>query len=44
MTMVPRPWPEPTPEVARAVRARFHGREVPLPAVRDRFEELFADA
>ncbi|WP_327241675.1 transposase [Streptomyces sp. NBC_01320] len=44
MTMVPQPWPEPTAEVARAVRARFHGREMPLPvAVRDRFGELFAD-
>lgn len=42
--MVPQPWPEPTAEVARAVRARFHGREMPLPvAVRDRFGELFAD-
>jgi transposase len=45
MTMVPQPWPEPAAEVARAVRVKFHGREVPLPvAVRDRFGELFADA
>jgi transposase len=44
MTMVPQPWPEPTAEVARAVRAKYRGREVPLPvAVRDRFGELFAD-
>lgn len=42
--MVPKPWPEPAPEVARAVRAKYRGREVPLPvAVRDRFGELFAD-
>ncbi|MER5914501.1 IS1182 family transposase [Streptomyces sp. NPDC001982] len=43
--MEPLPWPEPAPEVVRAVRAKYHGREVPLPvAVRDLFGELFADA
>jgi hypothetical protein len=43
MAMVPQPWPEPAAEVARAVRAKYHGREVPL-TVRDRFGELFAHA
>ncbi len=43
--MEPRSWPEPVPEVARAVRAKYSGRQVPLPvAVRDRLGELFADA
>ncbi|PZH14823.1 DUF397 domain-containing protein [Streptomyces sp. NTH33] len=43
--MEPQPWPEPAAEVARAVRAKYSGREAPLPvAVRDRFGELFADA
>ncbi|ADI13123.1 hypothetical protein SBI_10005 [Streptomyces bingchenggensis BCW-1] len=43
--MEPRSWPEPAPEVARAVRAKYSGRQVPLPvAVRDRLGELFADA
>src|SRR5258708_18899602 len=38
-------WREPDPVVARAVRAKNYGRQVPLPvAVRDRFGELFADA
>ncbi|MGO4418417.1 transposase, partial [Streptomyces sp. MCAF7] len=33
------------PEVTRAVRAKYRGRQVPLPVViRDRFGELFADA
>jgi transposase len=42
--MEPRPWPEPAPEVARAVRAKNYGRQVPLPvAVRDRLGELFPD-
>jgi IS5 family transposase len=45
MSMEPQSWPEPAPEVARAVRAKHYGREVPLPvAVRDQFGELFADA
>ncbi|MCX5215552.1 IS1182 family transposase [Kitasatospora sp. NBC_00240] len=39
------PWPEPAPEVARAVRAKNYGRQVPLSvAVRDRLGELFPDA
>jgi transposase len=43
--MEPQRWPEPAAEVVRAVRAKYRGREVPLPvAVRDRFGELFADA
>jgi transposase len=42
--MEPQPWPEPAPEVARAVRAKYREREVPLPVtVRDRLGELFAD-
>jgi transposase len=42
--MQSQPWPEPSPEVARAVRAKNYGRQVPLPVVvRDRFGELFAD-
>ncbi|PYC77879.1 DUF397 domain-containing protein [Streptomyces tateyamensis] len=42
--MEPQPWPEPAPEVARAVRAKNYGRNVPLPvAVRDRLGELFPD-
>jgi len=43
--MEPQPWPEPAAQVVRAVRAKYRGRQVPLPvAVRDRFGELFADA
>jgi transposase len=43
--MEPQPWPEPAAEIAQAVKAKYRGREVPLPvAVRDRFGELFADA
>lgn len=42
--MEPQPWPEPAPEVVRAVRAKNYGRQVPLPvAVRDRLGELFPD-
>lgn len=42
--MEPQPWPEPAPEVVRAVRAKNYGRAVPLPvAVRDRLGELFPD-
>jgi transposase len=45
MSMEPQAWPEPTPEVARAVRAKYYGKDLPLPvAVRDRLGELFADA
>ena len=45
MSMRPEPWPEPVPEVARAVRSKNYGRIVPLPvAVRDRLGELFPDA
>lgn len=44
MSMEPQPWPEPAPEVVRAVRAKNYGRQVPLPvAVRDRLGELFPD-
>jgi len=42
--MQPQPWPEPAPEVVRAVRAKHYGRNLPLPVVvRDRFGELFPD-
>jgi transposase len=42
--MEPRPWPEPAPEVAWAVRVKNYGRRVPLPvAVRERLGELFPD-
>jgi len=42
--MEPRPWPQPAPEVARAVRAKHYGKELPLPVViRDQLGELFAD-
>jgi hypothetical protein len=44
VSMEPQPWPEPAAEVARAVRSKYSGRQVPLPvAVRDRFGKLFAD-
>jgi hypothetical protein len=45
VSMEPQPWPEPAPEVVRAVQATYAGRELPLPvAVRDRLGEVFADA
>lgn len=44
MSMRPRPWPEPSEEIAAAVRAMYSGREVPLPvAIRDQLGELFTD-
>jgi IS5 family transposase len=45
MSMQPRPWPEPAPEVAAAIRAIYRGkRQVPLPVrVRDELGEVFAD-
>jgi transposase len=46
MSMQARPWPEPAPEVAAAVRAMYRGRKRELPlavAVRDQLGELFAD-
>jgi transposase len=37
-------WPEPSAEIAAAVRAMYSGRELPLPvAIRDQLGELFAD-
>ncbi len=44
--MRPRSWPEPAPEVARAIAAMYRGkRQSPLPVrVRDELGELFADA
>jgi len=45
MSVQPRSWPEPAPEVAAAVRAAYRRREPPLPVtVRDRLGELFPDA
>jgi len=45
MSVQPRSWPEPAPEVAAGVRAAYRRREPPLPvAVRDRLGEVFPDA
>ncbi len=45
MSVQPRSWPEPAPEVAAAVRAAYRRRELPLAvAVRDRLGEVFPDA
>jgi transposase len=45
MSVQPRSWPEPAPEVAAAVRAVYRRRGAPLPVmVRDRLGELFPDA
>ena len=44
MSMRPQPWPEPSEEIAAAVRAMYPGRKVPLPVViRDQLGELFTD-
>jgi transposase len=45
MSVQPRSWPEPAPEVAAAVGAAYRRRGAPLPVVvRDRLGELFPDA
>lgn len=46
VSVQPRPWPEPVPEIAAAIRAMYSGRrEVPLAVqVRDQLGELFSDA
>src|SRR4051812_31916380 len=45
LSMQPRSWPEPAPEVAAAVRATYRRRQPPLPVViGDRLGELFPDA
>ena len=45
MSLQPRPWPEPSGEIAAAVRKMYAGRRAPLPVViRDELGELFADA
>jgi transposase len=45
MSVQPRSWPEPTPEIAAAVRAAYRRRAAPLPVtVRDRLGEVFPDA
>src|SRR3954470_15557676 len=44
MSLQPRAWPEPAPEVAAAVRATYRRRQPPLPVtIRDRLGELFPD-
>jgi transposase len=44
MSMRPQPWPEPSEEIAAAVRAMYPGRKVPLPvAIRDQLGEVFTD-
>ncbi len=45
MSMSPRSWPEPSPEIAAAVRKIYARREPPLAvAVRDQLPEVFPDA
>jgi IS5 family transposase len=46
MSMQPKAWPEPDPQIAQAIRAMYRGkREAPLPVrIRDELGELFADA
>src|SRR5262249_58104166 len=44
MSMRPQPGPEPSAEIAAAVRAMYSGRELPLPvAIRDQLGEVFTD-
>lgn len=44
MSMRPQPWPEPSPDIAAAVRAMYSQHRVPLPvAIRDQLGEVFAD-
>jgi transposase len=44
VSMRPVPWPEPSPEIASAVRAMYARGQVPLPVViRDRLGEVFGD-
>lgn len=45
MSVVPRPWPQPAPEIVAAVRAMYRGRrERPLPVlVRDKLGEWLSD-
>jgi hypothetical protein len=41
----PKPWPEPSDEIATAVRVMYAGRRAPLPVViRDELGELFVAA
>ena len=45
MSVQPRSWPEPAPEVVAAVRAAYRRRQPPLPVtIRDRLGELFPDS
>lgn len=45
MSLHPKPWPEPSDEITRAVMAIYAGRRAPMPvAARDELGELFADA
>jgi transposase len=44
MSMRPQPWPQPSEEIAAAVRVMYPGGKVPLPvAIRDQLGELFTD-
>src|SRR5258708_40022011 len=45
MSVVPRPWPQPAPEIVAAVRAMYRGRrERPLPVLpRDNLGEWLSD-
>ncbi|MFJ2478427.1 IS1182 family transposase, partial [Streptomyces sp. NPDC087659] len=44
MSMSPRSWPEPSPEIAAAVRKIYARKEPPLAvAVRDQLPEVFPD-
>ena len=45
MSVVPRPWPQPAPQLAEAVAAMYRGkRERPLPVlVRDKLGEWLSD-
>lgn len=44
MSMRPQPWPEPSEEIAAAVRVMYPGGKVPLPvAIRDQLGEVFTD-
>jgi len=44
MSVQPQPWPDPSEEIAAAVRKMYRGRRAPLPVViRDELGELFTD-
>ena len=44
MSVQPRPWPEPAPEIVSAIRAKYARRRAPLAVqIRDQLGELFPD-